>query len=406
MSITANQANLFQQLKYRGNPVFAGLGYANPNGWTDAQFIAAFRSAFSGGLSSSDLFALTAGNTSELGLLTPAMQNAILSDVATFLLGAYGLINREYDPYLLAAIASAQFLDSVGNPVDSASVYWRDDGVWLSGESQVFPNQHYNDSAWLSAQLAKGPIARAGLDPRQWRPYTINGANGDLLSIGAEGGLRTYEHLVWVPNAGLVFPNYDYLQVHDDDPNALIGGIIMAVGLSFIGGLVFNALTAAPVATTGPLGPEWTLGTPEADALLSRAGSQGLADLTSGAGLVDPYAIDPTTGLPADLSGATPATALPETLTTARQVASVAQNLIKLSNLTDAAKAVAAIASMYKVVTGASGNKTLVRNPSAPTTYRQVPNYYQPNGTPTNAGISFSSLLPIFAVLGAAFLSR
>lgn len=188
----------------------------------------AVQAAPAGAISLDALISQTGGKVSkeEFQRLPADLQSAILADPETFLRGQRGETYGA-SPYDLEQRLGAKYVDANGNVVaNDDTTYVDDTGKIRHGDEEVFNNPNFGDKAWFDAQIAANPLTKAGLDPYQWSAYTANGANGDLLSVGAEGGVKSYNNLKWVPGVGLVRPNSDYMQVQDNSAD-IAGAVVM-----------------------------------------------------------------------------------------------------------------------------------------------------------------------------------
>lgn len=248
--VTPEQQRMYQNLKDS-----SGLSWLIP-GMQNTYSDAAFNKAFQGSsYTPEDLFKLTGGDdrgvsAGEWSRLAPDLQKSILSDPGTFLRGQFG--RTEVDPNAAQQVVTAKYLRPDGTPItdDSQVVFDQERGRMLTevnGEYvDAVKNPHYGDKTYLDEQLKANPLAQAGYDPQQWKTYTRNGGgSGDLLSVGAEGGIRNYDNVKWVPGVGLVHPNQDYMQVIDQDEN---------IGPAIIMGIATGGLGALAAPTLGALG--------------------------------------------------------------------------------------------------------------------------------------------------------
>jgi hypothetical protein len=247
----------YQLLKESGARMsFPTLFAAGTPEYNDADFNKAFQGA---SLTPQDIVALTGGDNAgvsagEWAQLSPDIQQAILNDPGTFLRGQFG---KTYgaSPYDLEHRLGSKYVDASGNVVANDDTTYVDDfGKIRRGEWEVFANPNFGDKQWFADQIAANPLTKAGLNPDQWKTYTANGGgSGDLLSVGAEGGIKDYKNLKWVPGVGLVHPRSDYMQVTDQEAN-IAPSVIMGLATGGMGALAAPAMGAmGSAALTGAM---------------------------------------------------------------------------------------------------------------------------------------------------------
>ena len=84
----------------------------------------------------------------------------------------------------------------------------------------------------LSPDVQRGMLANPAAALQQMRA-TANPANGDWLSVGAEGGFSGFDAYTWDANKGLTVDPSRYIQI-DDSNNGLLGSL----GLDGLRGVV------------------------------------------------------------------------------------------------------------------------------------------------------------------------
>lgn len=420
MSVTTRQREIYAMLRA---------------GDKSALIATATRQAF-GRMTAAELIDVTQGAADEIVQLSPELQKAILSDTASFLLGAFGLSFPT--DYATRQLYAAEWITLEGTPfalshVDDAGQAWGWQGQGWSEGGTYIPlrkNPAYQNDAWLASALAANPIRKIGLDPAEWIPYAANPANGDLLSIGAEGGLRSYSHLLWVPGYGLIHPASDYIAVNDSDVfDMLLPVAVALVGYYVVGPILSEAwatATGAAEVSAGDIiagaidsggGASWVAGYDATvfDALNANLNFGMTTELQNFAdGIAAWQDVTVETVVP-DVAELTPAQAenlstvrevaaqqiapqtLPAEITTADKLKEVVGKVATMNNLRNVAQAVSLVAGLYRTIAGPGNKPILQRRETAPTTYGGIPPYSAP-------GSGLSSILP-FVLIGAAFIA-
>jgi len=278
--ITSDMQRQYQLLKESGAHMSLPNLFAGTPEYNDSDFNKVFQEAR---LTPQDIIALTGGDNAgvsagEWARLSPEVQQAILNDPGTFLRGQFG---KTYgaSPYDLEQRLGSKYVDASGNAVTNDDTTYTDDfGKIRRGEEEVFANPNFGDKQWFADQIATNPLTKSGLDPYQWGSYMTNGANGDMLSVGAEGGIKDYQNLKWVPGVGLVRPNSDYMQVHDQDAD-----IAPAIMLALAGMVAGPAFAGALGGTTG--GTYATVSDAIAAGDFAAADAMGAAAFDAGGGI-------------------------------------------------------------------------------------------------------------------------
>ena len=278
--ITSDMQRQYQLLKESGAYMSLPNLFAGTPEYNDSDFNKVFQEAR---LTPQDIIALTGGDNAgvsagEWARLSPEVQQAILNDPGTFLRGQFG---KTYgaSPYDLEQRLGSKYVDASGNAVTNDDTTYTDDfGKIRRGEEEVFANPNFGDKQWFADQIATNPLTKSGLDPYQWSSYMTNGANGDMLSVGAEGGIKDYQNLKWVPGVGLVRPNSDYMQVHDQDAD-----IAPAIMLALAGMVAGPAFAGALGGTTG--GTYATVSDAIAAGDFAAADAMGAAAFDAGGGI-------------------------------------------------------------------------------------------------------------------------
>lgn len=107
-------------------------------------------------------------------------------------------------------------------------------------DSIVLSNQDRGISAGEFSLLPPAVQAQARANPELFVRSVMNfrnGANQDLMSIGAEGGFGDYSTAQWAPGVGVVPDASKYLQVNDDDGwGGLLGSGLGIAFAPFTGG--------------------------------------------------------------------------------------------------------------------------------------------------------------------------
>lgn len=278
--ITSDMQRQYQLLKESGAHMSLPNLFAGTPEYNDSDFNKVFQEAR---LTPQDIIALTGGDNAgvsagEWARLSPEIQQAILNDPGTFLRGQF---DKTYgaSPYDLEQRLGSKYVDASGNAVTNDDTTYTDDfGKIRRGEEEVFANPNFGDKQWFADQIATNPLTKSGLDPYQWSSYMTNGANGDMLSVGAEGGIKDYQNLKWVPGVGLVRPNSDYMQVHDQDAD-----IAPAIMLALAGMVAGPAFAGALGGTTG--GTYATVSDAIAAGDFAAADAMGAAAFDAGGGI-------------------------------------------------------------------------------------------------------------------------
>lgn len=297
--ITSDMQRQYQLLKESGlyGGIFGSALGKTP--YSDESFNAAFHGAK---LTPQDIFALTGGEDrgvtqGEWDRLSPEIQQAILNDPATFIRGQFGKTYDNMTTQNNQNMTGAGFMYADGTPIvgsaidmfgrissEGSNLFNSEDGKYYSmrnGESvEAVKNPNYLSKTYAQEQLANDLLTKAGLNPDQWMSYTGNGGgSGDLLSVGAEGGIQNYNNLKWVPGVGLVHPRSDYMQVTDQDAN--IAPMIMLA----LAGMVAGPAIAGAAGGTAGAGTYATVGDAIAAGDFAAADAMGAAAFDAGGGI-------------------------------------------------------------------------------------------------------------------------
>lgn len=298
--ITSEMQRQYQLLKASGLYGAGMWGGGPKNPYSDESFNAAFQGAK---LTPQDIFTLTGGENegvtqAEWDRLSPEIRQAILNDPATFIRGQFGKTYDNMTTQNSQNMTGAGFMYADGTPIVGSAIDLfggssidggnsvslnPEDGRYYTmrnGERvEAVKNPNYLSKTYAQEQLANDPLAKAGLNPDQWKSYTGNGGgSGDLLSVGAEGGIQNYNNLKWVPGVGLVHPRSDYMQVTDQEAN--IAPMIM-LGLA---GMVAGPAIAGAWGATGS-GTYATVGEAIAAGDFAAADAMAAAAFDAGGGI-------------------------------------------------------------------------------------------------------------------------
>lgn len=104
-----------------------------------------------------------------------------------------------------------------------------------------------NPELALLSQFALFEVPQTG-DLVGWRLWTRNPANGDFLSVGAEGGVNALSNVRWHPTYGLLIPVNAYMTINDEPD--WVGMVVMSV-IGAVAGAGITSLTNAGGVMTG-----------------------------------------------------------------------------------------------------------------------------------------------------------